>query len=88
MRITEKHYSIKLKQEAEIRDEELFRWLLTTYTLSGRLPSLQEVANTFRFSKERARQRLERLVERGYLIKNAKQGWRKTFIINPDYLLK
>ncbi|MFA5442058.1 MAG: hypothetical protein WC288_01970 [Candidatus Paceibacterota bacterium] len=81
MNITEKHISFKLKEQAKERDKEIFNWILSIYRIAGKFPTLQEMAQTFGFSKERARQRMERLVKDGYIFKNRKQGWRTTYLI-------
>ncbi len=73
-------------KRADERDKKILDWIVEIYYVTDKLPTLEEMSKTFHFSKERARQIMERLVNKGYLFKNAKQGWRKTYILNPDYL--
>jgi len=85
-RITEKHISFREKKEARKRDRKLFNWVLLYYQVNGKMPTLSEIAERYHFTKERARQRMERLVDAGYLFKNRKQGWRTTYILNPSFI--
>jgi len=87
-RITEKHISFREKKEARNRDREFFNWVLLYYRVNGKMPTLSEMARTYHFTKERARQIMERLVKDGYLFKNKKQGWRTTYILNPFFMDK
>jgi len=87
-KITDKHVSFRLKEQSKKRNEEIFNWILSIYRIANKMPTLQEMGQTFHFSKERARQIMERLVKEGYLFKNKEQGWRTTYIINPLWINK
>jgi len=89
-RIRSNHVSIKNKEERRKRNKILFDWILSIYKITGKMPTLEEIASSnpvsSPVSKERARQVLNQLVEEGYLIKNSRRKWRMTYVINPLYI--
>ena len=60
----------------KIRDKnnDVFFYCLEYYIKNKKFPLLDEIASYFNFSRERARQHLEKLEKRGLVVK---LGWKK-----------
>ena len=73
----------KIQEElAEKRLEKIYHWYLDFGIKNGKYPTFQEIADEFNFTLERARQMMNKLEEKGYVIKVEKRSWRKVFV--PD----
>lgn len=71
----------KLKKKRIEENRRMYLWILEYIAKHGKMPTLKEIGDAFGFSKERARQRLEQLIELGYLIK-VKRGWRMSYSLH------
>lgn len=72
----------RLKKKLE-SDTKLFYWIVDFYALNNRMPTLVEQGKAFGYSKERARQLLNRLIERGWIILEREPlvKWKKVYKI-------
>jgi DNA-binding Lrp family transcriptional regulator len=50
-------------------DREIFKFIIAYYIDNAKFPTLAEIGNNFNFSRERARQRLERIEKEGLIKK-------------------
>jgi len=64
-------------------NKKIYLYIIDYLAATGKMPTLKEIGDTFGFSKERARQKMEQLQEEGYLIKVGRK-WRKTHVLTTE----
>ncbi len=60
--------SIKCKEN----NKKIFLWIVDYFLYYDRMPTLAEIGRQFNFTRERARQKMEKMVKYGWIIKKGK----------------
>ncbi len=67
---------------------QIYMFILNELKNKGQVPTLQEIGNEFKFSRENARQKINRMIKHGYLIPKKLHQRRYYPLVVPELIEK
>jgi len=59
-------------EQSKENNKKIFLWIVDYFEENNKMPTLEEIGRQFNFTRERARQKMEKMVKYGWIIKKGK----------------